>query len=399
MRGIVRYLSSVVFVIGLIVVFFGFVASTPSYSQDCSQTRYDSHLQLQTTQDAIYFVTNRTESGNSFGNELGPIHYGSVAVSFSEPPHIDHFFADMEGALQWKIGDKSVLTASGLITKVSQHVNSGKPLDPMRPTDSVIVYIHGFADDFQDALCRAAEIKHRARFEGSVVLFSWPASASLSWDRIMGAYKEYDHDRANANDVRTISALVEFLNALRQQVPARRTVLVAHSMGNQLLMKAIKQLSTNNSDLYRAVVMLAPDLSTKDLSADLTDLALRTKRAALYVNTDDRALKVSSFKNGGERAGATDLVDPNGWMETVDITLATKKKGDWIHHADHLDGTALYDLFWNIVRDMPAECREERGLGFQAESQKPIWKLNVSDNNYDVRALKPSCRLPTDRRD
>jgi hypothetical protein len=49
-----------------------------------------------------------------------------------------------------------------------------------------------------------------------------------------------------------------------------------------------------------------------------------------------------------------------------------------------LDGTALYDLFCNLVRDMPAKCRAEWGLAYK---DCPIWRLEVEDVLYDFAAL------------
>ncbi len=69
---------------------------------------------------------------------------------------------------------------------------------------------------------------------------------------------------------------------------------------------------------------------------------------------------LSQARHFDRRAGEAEEIDPNGKMETIDITVATSELGSMLHHADHLDGVALYDLFWDIVRDMPAKCRTER---------------------------------------
>jgi esterase/lipase superfamily enzyme len=182
---------------------------------------------------------------------------------------------------------------------------------------------------------------------------------------------------------------VEFLQELRKRVPASRTVLVAHSMGNQLLLKAVQNLAIQPGERYRAIVMLAPDVGVSRLQASLPALSADAKRSVLYINKEDKALWVSDKKNKEERAGRVDLLDPNGYMETVDITRATHDAG-WMHHADHLETTALYDLFWNVVRDQPAECREERGISVKKGG---MWEILPSDTTYDVEALQPQCRL------
>jgi len=373
----------------------GLLAFNGAFAQNCSNSAFaDSHEYLENNTDNIYFATNRNLSGTSFGNDIGLPSFGYSQALFTELPRVG-FFDGMENALDVKTGRLIPLTEDEMIEDISRLANLGRPFDPMRPTDSVLVYIHGFANDFHHALCRASEIKHRARFEGSLILFSWPASDTIEFNNLQGLWNaihvnnEYEHDSATANDERTVSTLVEFLQKLRKRVPASRTVLVAHSMGNQLLLKAVQNMAIQPEDRYRAIVMLAPDVGVSTLQASLPTLSTDAKRSVLYVNKEDKALWVSAQKNKEERAGRVDLLDPNGYMETVDITQATHGAGG-MHHADHLETTALYDLFWNIVRDQPAECREERGISVKKGA---MWEIQPSDTTYDVAALRPQCRL------
>jgi len=71
-------------------------------------------------------------------------------------------------------------------------------------------------------------------------------------------------------------------------------------------------------------------------------------------------------------------------VSEVDATKSTSESGGVLHHAGHWDGTALYDLFCNLVRDMPAKCRAEWGLAYK---DCPIWRLEVEDVLYDFAAL------------
>jgi esterase/lipase superfamily enzyme len=342
--------------------------------------------QVEPTKEQIYFVTNRLAVGNSYGYEKGPLQYGTVSVPFlgAHPPK---FFALMGAPLSWKT-DVPVLMTEGVWSSYVAADISSAGLDPLRRKDSVIIYIHGFANDFHDAICRAAEIKHRARFEGAMVAFSWPASQSVDAKALLHITKKYQSDATLADE--SVTDLVTFLKDLSRTISPSKTVLVAHSMGNRVLIKALKQLPP---DSYKAIVLLAPDLSKDELIQSLPSIDQRGTHVSMYVNRDDFALLLSSGLNLGERAGISDnVIDPMGKMETVDITVATSEFGPYgsLHHSDHLDGTALYDLFWNIVRNMPAKCREERGLGYKTGS---FWTLNVEDAPYEGNGLDPDCRI------
>ncbi len=87
----------------------------------------------------------------------------------------------------------------------------------------------------------------------------------------MFAGEKYDHDSHNA--MASVMDLVNFLKELHRQIPAGRTVLVAHSMGNRLLLKALEDIHLDVGDQYRAVVLLAPDVSQNDLLAALPSVS------------------------------------------------------------------------------------------------------------------------------
>jgi esterase/lipase superfamily enzyme len=370
----------------LLSVAYRAAATTQADAQSCSSP-VNFQGPTQPASETIYFVSNRDGQGQAFGSELGQPRYGAVTVEFKEDqPH--SFFDGMEGVLEWKTSAPRLMAESLWSSQISAQVNAGRPVGGMRPSDSVVVYIHGFANEFHDALCRAAEMKHRTRFEGQLVLYSWPASSGITASNFLFAGEKYDHDLDNA--LASVAELVDFLNLLRRQIPARRIVLVAHSMGAELLLRALGGVHLDAGDRYRAVVLLAPDVSQNDLLSALPALSRQAGRLAIYVNKNDLALMLSTARHLDRRAGATEVIDPSGKMETIDITLATSERGSTLHHADHLDGTALYDLFWNIVRDMPAKCRTERGLAYR---DGPVWRLNVQDVPYDAKSLDSDCDL------
>jgi esterase/lipase superfamily enzyme len=128
----------------------------------------------------------------------------------------------------------------------------------------------------------------------------------------------YDRDLESSDE--SVDDLVQFLNDLQRTIPATRTVLVAHSMGNRLLLHALLNAHLSLRDQYRAVVLLSPDVSTDELRMALPTLDREAYRVALYVNANDLALFVSMARHLDRRAGATEVLDPSGKMETIDIT-------------------------------------------------------------------------------
>lgn len=58
------------------------------------------------------------------------------------------------------------------------------------PTSSALVYVHGFATSFEEALFRLAQIEYDTKFNGIPIAFSWPSMGQVS----QHAYF-YDQDR------------------------------------------------------------------------------------------------------------------------------------------------------------------------------------------------------------
>ncbi len=106
--------------------------------------------------------------------------------------------------------------------------------------------------------------------------------------------------------------------------------LVAHSMGNQGLVLALKDLQLADSERrHHSLVFTAPDVSRDDFQDVVNDIKF-DGIAALYCNDFDWALKVSSFQRGlwfgraSRRAGECQpfpLVLSNGSVpfNTVDV--------------------------------------------------------------------------------
>ncbi len=103
-------------------------------------------------------------------------------------------------------------------------------------------------------------------------------------------------------------------------------------MGNYLLRKGLEYLSDHLGTpagrmLFDETVMIAPDLSSKDIEVDgkgnyIADFA---RRVHVYYSKHDRALKASSAKRfGGKRLGRHGVLDYNNLSGNV-VVIDSKK--------------------------------------------------------------------------
>jgi esterase/lipase superfamily enzyme len=152
--------------------------------------------------------------------------------------------------------------------------------------------VHGFNVSFRDAVDTTARLSVQLRNHVRLVLFSWP-SAGSTW--------KYGDD----GDMAAVSsgALAGLLEMLAGLAPRRKVHLVAHSMGNRIMLEGLDTIHKKGRDpgwtAYEELMSIAPDVecgSYGRIAADLQGVPPSQrlfKRATLYLYEDDYALKWS----------------------------------------------------------------------------------------------------------
>jgi pimeloyl-ACP methyl ester carboxylesterase len=222
---------------------------------------------------------------------------------------------------------------------------------------------------------RAVEVKHRLRYDGTLIVFAWPSEGN-----VLPTIASYVRDSVAATQA--APALTDLLTGLARSAETQRIHLVAHSMGARILITALDSIGGHTTGSvggprFAGVSFLAPDVDSADFKTAVPRLAARAQRVTLYATQGDRALGASPIVHQrfskiirSRRAGETfdedrrALVQPD--LETVGIPVRVWSLWDasiWgLRHALHTERTALYDLLWNAARDVRARCRAERGL-------------------------------------
>ncbi len=76
-----------------------------------------------------------------------------------------------------------------------------------------LVFVHGFNVRYEDALLRAAQIAYDLKYQGPIVLYSWPAGARDGFLDEKIITRTYDHNLKNAQD--SVALFKNFLNQLK----------------------------------------------------------------------------------------------------------------------------------------------------------------------------------------
>ena len=222
----------------------------------------------------------------------------------------------------------------------------------------VVLFVHGFDYTFDESLEVTLRIVERAKFPATPVAYSWPSHGRVS------AYG-VDYDMSEW----TIYHLTDFIRDLSGAVPeGYRLHIVAHSMGNRVLLMALARLDLAEPRLGQ-LILIAPDVDTK-IFEELVVHSGPFRRKTLYVSQHDLALRAAGFlRSSTMRAGdATKQYVVIRDIDTVDMS----------HVKAGMTGHSLYEYSQSMFDDLGAVLRDETVAtrNLTACTVKSIQKMN-----------------------
>ena len=200
----------------------------------------------------------------------------------------------------------------------------------------VLVFVHGYDFEFDESILWTAQLKRYLEVDAPVVVYDWASKGDLL------AYRE-DEQAVE----RSAPRLEAFLRDLHAESAGMHVDVLAHSIGNRLLLNALVRMAQQSSGpMFRNLILSAPDVSTArfvDQIAGATKLAHRT---TLYVSSEDRALFASQRLHKDFRAGR-DLILVAG-VDTVDVSPVDTSR---TKHSYYIENRWVLDDLNQILRD------------------------------------------------
>lgn len=235
--------------------------------------------------------------------------------------------------------------------------------------DHAFVFIHGYNTSFDYAVYRAAQIAYDIKFDGAPFVYSWPSG---------GGVASYTYDRESASQAEPY--LEEFLKLVLQKSGAKSVSLIAHSMGNQLLLRVLQDINRQKPEGVQIsqIILAAPDVDRdafENIASSIKGLA--SGGITLYAAANDRALDVSRrFHGGVPRAGdvpdGVPLVLPG--IDTIDAT-AVSMDSLGLHHSAYAENNALLSDIGLLIQtgERPPEKRVPI-LKIVPTDKGPFWR-------------------------
>jgi esterase/lipase superfamily enzyme len=203
-----------------------------------------------------------------------------------------------------------------------------------------LLFLHGFNVTFEDAAIRAAQIGLDLKAPGPTAFFSWPSRGSVT---------AYPADEASIEG--SEQAITDFLVDFTQNCGAGKVHLIAHSMGNRGLLRALQRIAANAETRgkvkFGQVFLAAPDVD-RDLFLNLARLyPEHAERTTLYASDVDLAVHLSAKLHSAPRAG---YFAPYTVAPGVDTVVVPDFDIDLLGHSYFAQAEALLHDMYDLIR-------------------------------------------------
>jgi esterase/lipase superfamily enzyme len=231
------------------------------------------------------------------------------------------------------------------------------------PDHSVLVFIHGFNNRFEDSVYRFAQIVQDSGVHSAPVLVTWPSRGSLL---------AYGYDRESTNYTR--NALENLFQYLARDPEVKEVSILAHSMGNWLALESLRQMAIRNGKLpakFKNVMLAAPDVDVDVFRSQIADMGKQHPQFTLFVSRDDRALALSRRVWGDiPRLGSIDPEQAPYKQELeankiAVIDLTKIKVNDDLNHSKFAESPQVVQLIGARISEGQTLTDNRVGLGDQ----------------------------------
>ena len=259
----------------------------------------------------VFVATTRSPEGSGFGTErsLQP-HYQRHDISvppLRETGTIPSPHSDIDPETQFlSAGQVTYADAPAFRADLRRALAARRERQR-----EAIIYVHGFNNTFDEGVLRITQMAEDFEVSGVAVHYSWPSA---------GNPLGYAYDRDSVLIARDgLDALISDVRA----AGAQSIVLVAHSLGAQLVMETLRQRAiARPGSVARdidGVVLISPDIDVQLFRSQAARIGRLPDPFGIFVSKRDRVLLLSARLTGlRNRLGNVDTVDD---VADLDVTI------------------------------------------------------------------------------
>lgn len=208
-----------------------------------------------------------------------------------------------------------------------------------------LLYVHGFATTFETAAHTVAQISYDIDFDGLPMMYSWSSAGAVGVDDYV---RDYDVVRL------AVEPFQEFLRVVAEQGELDEIHVLAHSMGNQLVGLAFREMALAGEELpgLAQLVLAAPDVDAQEFRSRYAPRFPDLFRGVtVYVSDDDWALEASKeFRSGLPRAGAVAGGLLTAALPGIEVIDATGLPADFLDHSYFAANDSVRSDLYCVIR-------------------------------------------------
>lgn len=252
----------------------------------------------------FFYATNREDSVDTFeaqGPNIGEkILTGTFDTLISPYLTVMPFVWFDKASMDW--GGRKELTQENFITQIKDAVQNS-------PKKSLLIVVWGYRDWFRSAALKTAYTSYVLDIDTPVLLFDWPGNQG---DGPRG------YAASQVMSARSAPDLGRIIEDVARETGVENIWIMGSSLGCQTICDALVWLSDESAHFptkqkISQVVLSAPDVSAQAFNDKFSEVIQSlSQHLTAYVSSNDRALLMSNWLNGGRRLGrkAQALVPP-----------------------------------------------------------------------------------------
>lgn len=318
----------------------------------------------------LWFGTNREPAPSSSGlhftgrrSTSDAVHYGRCTVFVPK----SHKFGGVQTPW-WKrwfsSNSRLELTTVESLQEASFWNELKDSLDRGEKDQSLMLFVHGYRVTFEGAALRTAQLAYDLKVRHAA-FFSWPSGGSAT---------DYFADEASARHAAPL--LGEFLRRVEQRCAAanQRMHVIAHSMGNRVLVQALEGLAAAQwqPTALDKLVFAAPDEDAATFTRAVGSMLQVGRNRTLYASNGDKPVWLSGALHAYPRAGYLPPVTVARGLDTIDASHVDKT---FLGHSDFAtERPLLNDLFSLLCHGLSPDHRASIQSVFEGPNQ--YWKLS-----------------------
>lgn len=288
--------------------------------------------------------------GSGRGNAPG---FGAFTVSVP-PTHAP-------GTIAWPDADPDpridFVLSQAVVTRSAEVFDAGlrRRFRATQAPAEAVIFVHGYNTNYAEALYRFAQMVHDFDTSGVPVLYSWPSAGSAS---------NYLYDRDSVLFAR--DGLEDLIDRVRA-AGADRILLVAHSVGAQLLVETLRQKALRAGGLWSGlsgVVLISPDIDLDLFRAQSRAIGLLPQPFVIITSRRDRALQLSQWLSGSSgRLGAVDNLSALSELQVTVIDTTGASPPGAVNHISAVTSPALISILGGLERNRSFALDRPTDLG------------------------------------